>query len=135
MARKKATASQAERPGGGVSPRGSFARTKRGSKIGLGLIIWAALLGWIGVSSYNVIKQQYPSVYAQEKADGPTSGARDDERTAGASHEAVAAGHDPVAAGWGVNTSVGVLLTSGLVVFSVATGIRLLMNRRTENNT
>jgi len=129
MVRKKAARAQLKRPRGRVSSRGSLARTTRGSKIGLVLIIWAALLGWIGISSYNVIKQQYLSVYAREQSTAGPRAIQDGERSA------VPAGHDQVAAGPAANTSVAVLLSSGLIVFSVATGIRLLMSRRAENNT
>jgi len=129
MAGKKVVTRQTKRPRGRVSSKGSLARTRRGSKIGLVLIIWAVLLGWIGISSYNVIKQQYLSVYAREQSTAAARAIQDGERTG------AAASHDPVIAGPGAGTSVGVLLSTGLVVFSVATGIRLLMSRRTENNT
>jgi hypothetical protein len=128
MVGKKAGAAQSEQPRDRIKSRGSLARTRRGSKIGLVLITWAVLLGWIGICSYNVIKQQYLSVYAQDQGtDGPR-GIPEGERAGTGTH-------DQPTAGPGANTSVGVLLSSGLVLFSVATGIRLLMSRRTENNT
>jgi len=129
MVGKKAATKQTKRPRGRVSSKSRLAWTRRGSKIGLALIIWAVLLGWIGISSYNVIKQQYLSVYAREESTAAPRGTQDGEKPGAASS------HDPVIAGPGARTSVGVLLSTGLVVFSVATGIRLLMSRRTENNT
>src|SRR5262249_22838841 len=124
MPRNKAETIRTQQTGSLTTSRSSKAR--RRSKIGLVLIVWVVLLGWMGISSYNVIKQQYSLVYARDRATESAARPPDGER---------GATHDPAVAGPGVNPSGGVLLTSGPVVFLLATAIRLLMNRRAQNDT
>jgi hypothetical protein len=128
MSLEKAGKVRTQRSGSRASSRRSLDRTKRGSKVGLILFMWIALLGWIGVSSYNVIRQPYSSVYARDRGPGDSNGLPDRTRSSGAVHE-------PAAAGAAVDFGAGLLLTSGLVVFFLATAVRLLMNKRREDDT
>jgi len=109
---------------------GRLARTGRGLKIGLVMIIWLGLLGWIGISSYNVIRLQYSPVYARDRAAESATGDPRGEAKAGTSTYESAPSASP-----GLSASPGVLLTAGTFVFFLATGIRLLVNRRKQNDT
>jgi hypothetical protein len=128
MPREKAETMGTHRAGAGGPSRRGFARTKRRSKIGLILAVWLVLLGWIGISSYNVMRQ-YSSVYGKDRVTVEANGPPDAARGSGGSM------HDPVTARPGVDGGAGLLLTSGLVVFFLATAIRLMMNKRMQNHT
>lgn len=101
-------------------------RTRRGRNLGL-ILVWLAMSGWFGTSTYMVVKHLSSPVYAQDGGTAATA-VPDAGKSAGAPTR------DSNPAGRAGDASALLLLTSGSVIFLITTAVRVQLNRRTEDD-